>query len=77
MFVTFQKGDHKYLVPVVEAREGAGVRTLATPPDDDGGPDVIDSPGFTMADLVQSMNSASQRGDCVAVLQSYRPKGTP
>lgn len=77
MFVTFQKGDHKYLVPVVEAHEGDGVLTIATPPDDDGGPDIIDVPGFTMADLVQSMNAASQRGDCVAVLQSYRPKATP
>lgn len=77
MFLTFEKGGHKYLVPVVEAHEGDGVLTLATPPDDCGSPDVIDVPGFTMADLVQSMNAASQRGDCVAVLQSYRPRATP
>ncbi len=77
MFVTFEKAGHKYLVPVVEAHEGDGVLTIATPPDDCGSPDVIDVPGFTMADLVQSMNAASQRGDCVAVLQSYRPKATP
>lgn len=78
MFVAFHNGDHKYLVPVVEAHEHGGVLTIATPPDGGGGVvDVIDVPGFTMADLVQSMNAASQRGDCVAVLQSYRPKATP
>ena len=78
MFVTFEKAGHKYLVPVVEAHEHGGVLTIATPPDaGDGVVDVIDAPGFTMADLVQSMNAASQRGDCVAVLQSYRPKATP
>ena len=75
MFVTFEKAGHKYLVPVVEAHEGDGVLTIATPPNDDGGPDIIDVPNFTMTDLVQSMNAASQRGDCVAVLQSYRPRG--
>lgn len=80
MFVTFQKDDHKYLVRVVEAHEFGGVLAIATPPECDpseGAIDVIDVPGFTMTDLVQSMNAASQRGDCVAVLQSYRPRATP
>ena len=38
MFVTFEKAGHKYLVPVVEAHEGDGVLTIATPPDDCGSP---------------------------------------
>ena len=78
MFVMFEKDGHRYLVHIVEAHDGDGVLTIATPPDlDDVGDDVIDIPGFTMDDLVQSMNAASRRGDCVAVLQSYRPKGAP
>ena len=78
MFVTFEKSGHKYIVQVVEAHEFDGLLTIATPPDGvDVGVDVFDVPNFTMADLVQSLNAASQRGDCVAVLQSYRPKGTP
>ncbi len=77
MFVSFEKAGHKYLVQIVEAHEGDGVLTLATTPDDCGSPDVIDIPGFTMDDLVQSMNAASRRGDCVAVLQSCRPKAGP
>lgn len=77
MFVMFEKGGHKYLVQVASAHDGDDLLTVSTPSsgDDDERTDVIAVPGFTMADLVQSMNAASQRGDCVAVLQSYRPKG--
>lgn len=77
MFVTFQKDEHKYLVQVVDAHEGPEGLDIGSPSGDDSPVDEIIVPGFTMADLVQSMNAASQRGDCVAVLQSYRPKGAP
>ena len=76
MFLTFEKGGHKYLVQVVDAHEGDGVLEIASP-SDDGPADITELPGFTMTDLVQSMNVASNRGDCVAVLQSYRPRTTP
>lgn len=75
MFVTFEKAGHKYMIQVIDAHEGDGVFEIASP-SDDGPADITELPGFTMADLVQSMNAASQRGDCVAVLQSFRPKGT-
>jgi hypothetical protein len=65
------------ICPVVDAHEGEGVLDdrFAERRRQPGRRDHV--PGFTMADLVQSMNAASQRGDCVAVLQSYRPKATP
>ncbi len=77
MFVMFEKAGHKYLVQVVDAHEGPEGLDIGSPSGDDSPVDEIIIPGFTMADLVQSMNAASQRGDCVAVLQSYRPKGAP
>lgn len=75
MFVMFEKGGHKYLVQVVDAHDGPEGLDIGSPSGDGSPVDEIIVPGFTMADLVQSMNAASQRGDCVAVLQSYRPKG--
>lgn len=77
MFLTFEKGGHKYLVQVVNAHEGPEGLDIGSPSGDGIPVDEIIVPGFTMADLVQSMNAASQRGDCVAVLQSYRPRATP
>lgn len=75
MFVMFEKGGHKYLVQVVDAHEGPEGLDIGSPSDGDSPVEETIVPGFTMADLVQSMNAASQRGDCVAVLQSYRPNG--
>lgn len=80
IYLLFEKDGQSFMARVVDAHEGGGVLSISTPSDDDpsdGGVDITDIPGFTMTDLVQSMNAASQRGDCVAVLQSYRPKATP
>lgn len=76
MFLLFEKDGHSYMTPVMDAHYGDGLLEIASP-SDDGPADIIELPGFTMADLVQSMNAASQRGDCVAVLQSYRPRAMP
>lgn len=74
MFLLFEKDGHSYLTELVDAHEGGGVLEIASP-SDDGPADIIELPGFTMADLVRSLNSASKAGECVATLRALRPGG--
>ena len=75
MFVMFKRESSRFMVEFGAAADGpdglelygVGSRRIS---------DGFVLSDFTMADLVQSMNEAARRGECVAVLRSYRP-GAP